>query len=565
MIGYLYALIFGRVPAFPSFRRGQRAGRPALIVTADRNDDVVTFTPPASMTAAAVDPATRTISGVIVPYGVIGLTNVGPLIVNAGALEWPEDLSRVKLFSDHFGPVVGYLTQLDDTAEAASGVFAIANTPAGDLVLAEAADKVRDGFSIELIGMQLDPADDTTVTAAGCRGVAAVPIPAFDDARVTEVAAARLGTTQPEGTNPMKCTICGHEHAATVTCSDHAASLMVTAGAPAPDAAASHTDPPAGPPAGTPAGIPAGLPMPGHVAGGRPSDAIASLDDMARFMHAAATGRATPDMLAALSDITQTAVGADVEQASWVGQLWSGVGYTRKIVPLFGSPKPLTSFKVNGWKWTTKPAMAAYAGDKNDVPSNQPATDPVSIGASRLAGAHDHDRKFVDFDSPDYWTAYYEAMADSYARLSDAAALAAALAGATAVDNAFTSGGFLDAIATGVSAIDDADNVSDTFVVASKTDLIPFILGTTNDELPAFLALLGVNPERIVTHSGITAGTVLVGTSPAMSYYELSPTPIRVEAVDLTKGGVDTGCFGYHAELVNDADGLQLVDITPAP
>lgn len=532
--------------------------RNPLIVTAADEQDVIRFTPPASVTAAAVDEATRTVTGVIVPYGVIGLTSIGPLIVNAGSIEWPEDLSRVKLFSDHFGPVVGYLTSLDDTAEAAVGTFAVANTPAGDLYIAEARDHVRDGLSIELVGANFDPEDETSVTAAMCRGVAGVPIPAFDDARLTEVAAARRGSTQQEDT-PMECSICGHTHAPDVTCAAHAETLMAAA-AP-PDATAGGTSAPA--PAAVPAAVPAGIRSAAQSTS-RPLDRFESMDDVfAAMAHVAAGGR-DPEVTAALNDLTASAIGVDVAQPAWVGELWSGVQYTRKIVPLFGSPKPLTRMKVQGWRWTTKPTMAAYGGDKANVPSNAAATDPDSVTAARLAGAHDHDRAFVDFDFPEYWASYYAAMAESYARLSDAAALASALAEATAVDNAFTAGDPLSAIATGVSEIDDSTNVQDTFVVMNKADLIPWLIGLTNDDLPAFMELLGVNPERIVHHSGIAAGTLLVGVAPAMDYYELSPTPIRVEAVDMVKGGVDTGCFGYHAEFVNDADGLQLVTIDPA-
>ena len=36
-----------------------------------------------------------------------------------------------------------------------------------------------------------------------------------------------------------------------------------------------------------------------------------------------------------------------------------------------------------------------------------------------------------------------------------------------------------------------------------------------------------------------------------MTFYELPGSPIRVEAIDMTKGGIDPGVFGYYATMVN--------------
>ena len=103
-----------------------------------------------------------------------------------------------------------------------------------------------------------------------------------------------------------------------------------------------------------------------------------------------------------------------------------------------------------------------------------------------------------------------------------------------------------------------------TFVLANSADLIPFVLGLTNLDLPAYLDLLGIDPRRIVAHPAITAGHVIVGTKDAATFYELPGSPIRVEAVDMVKGGIDAGVFGYYALLTHDAGALQDVTIAPA-
>lgn len=374
--------------------------------------------------------------------------------------------------------------------------------------------------------LELEPADD-----AGDDQVAAVvafPVSAIPTTDVAAAAvAASLNTTK------------GH---LTMT------TPAVAATAPETGAAAD-TSPAAAPPAiGDP------------TSNRRPADQIGSLDQFyAALTQREAGGRLPGELRNALEDITQSAVGVDVQQPDFVGELWDGVRYQRRIVPLINGPK-LTSFKLTGWKWTTKPVMAPYAGDKADVPSNAVSTDPVSANAVRLAGAHDIDRKFVDFPDQGFFDSYYAAMAESYARLSDAAAAAAIVAAATDVA-APAYEGFLGAIAAGISAIEDDTNASSTFVLANKADLIPWVLATTTSDMPARLAAIGIDLDRIKTSSSVPAGHVIVGTSAAIEYRELGDTPIRVQAINVAQGGVDTGVFGYYATLLHDAGGLQDVVI----
>lgn len=506
------------------------------------------------LSAEAVDSSTRTITGVVVPYGVVGNTSIGPVTIVAGSLAMPEDLRRVKLFSGHNREnPIGYALSAEDTADDLSMVFKIAQTPAGDLALAEADGGVRDALSVELDQLVLDETE-TEVTSGYVRGVALIPIPAFDDARVTQVAASHTN-----GDTMKKCKTCGREHAAEVTCAQYTETLAAQA-SPAASAPGGLPSPAGGAGGVAPAAAPGGMQA---AAGRRPMDAITDLDTFyAALASRSAPGSQTPDeMLAALYDITY-ANNTGIAPPQWVDQLWQGVGYQRKIIPLLGGPKSLTSYVVNGWRWVAgkKPEVAAYAGNKTDVPSNEVDTEAATANAVRLAGAHDFDRKFVDFGDVGFIRAYFEAMTDSYARKSDAAAAAAIVAGAT--DEAAPDyEGFLGAIAAGVSAIEDETDANSTFVLVNKGDLIPWVLGLTGTSLAPrdLLEAIGIDLARLKTSAAVTAGHVIVGTSAAMDYYELPGSPIRVEAVDLAKGGVDEGVFGYYATLVNSA--LGLIDV----
>jgi hypothetical protein len=276
--------------------------------------------------------------------------------------------------------------------------------------------------------------------------------------------------------------------------------------------------------------------------------------------------RAPAEFLAALSDITQTA-NEWTTQTQFAGELWSGVAYQRRFVPLVNR-LPLTSYNVNGWRWVVKPAVAAYAGDKAAVPSNAATTEAVTTEAERLAGAHDVDRKFRDFGDTGFFESYYRAMTESYSLLSDLALVADLETAATAV-----AGGPFASLSAGIVAAILAmpDDVIPEWVIAGK-DLLPDAMAVTSANKPAYLELR-LNLTRRdgseldgrlgVDFASQLNGQVLVGARQAATFYELDPTPIRVEAVNMVNGGVDPGVFGYYATIINKATALQLAAVTP--
>lgn len=532
----------------------------------------------AALGTAAVDTTSRVVSGLIVPYGVEGFTSIGPLVVEAGAVTWPDDLSRVKLFLDHDRAVpIGYLQTISDDPDGLRGSFYIAATPAGDIALLEATEGVRDAFSIELDTITLDDTE-TTVLSGYMRGVALLPVPAYDDARLG------ASHTQKKGT-PMECNTCGRQHESEMTCAEYTRSLTDTPPAPAVVNVSTPSTPPAtdaglslgglleaynGDPHRIAAALTAGLQSaPVQVPPGAPAPrrtGIQSLDQFYAAMvakHGFAGAQISPDIEAALDDITY-ANNSGAMPPQWVGQLWQGVNYVRKVVPLLGAPKPLTSRTVNGWKWVVKPEVDVYSGNKTEVPSNAADTIATTAAAAILAGAHDIDRSFRDFGVTEFFQAYYEAMAESYAVKSDALLADWLETNATAETTpAYLY--LLGAIAAGVEMIGDSTNAQTSFVLVNNADLIPWVLATTVADMPARLDLLGVNIDRIVAHSSITAGHAVVGTSSAASFYELPGSPIRVEAVDMDNAGIDAGVFGYHAEVLHDAAGIVNVTIDSTP
>lgn len=272
----------------------------------------------------------------------------------------------------------------------------------------------------------------------------------------------------------------------------------------------------------------------------------------------------------ALNDIkltTSGSVGVNIQQPQWIGELWRGRSYQRRIIPLIAHAD-LTSFTVKGFRWLVEPAMAAWAGDKAAVPTNTPTTEPYTLTALRWAGGHDIAREYRDFDVPEFWAAYFAAMTDSYAKLTDDDALAKLVAGATAV----TAGAVPSGVNAGlVTIVDGALAVLPTgvpsFAVVAPDIFRSIMLMKDVDKLAYLNTSLGledgtIQSFRVVPHPSIATGKALVGVKAAATEYELPGSPIRTEALDQIKGGIDEALFGYSATAINRPAGLALV--TPA-
>jgi HK97 family phage prohead protease len=166
-----------------------------------------------------VDTRRRIIEGVALPYGQDQVATKYGLKYRfvRGALQWGS-VNRVKLLRDHdMGQAIGVATDLTDLAAGLSTRFKVARGAEGDAALSLAHDGVLDGLSV---GVDFDFAEDVfmddqgvmNVTRADLREVSLTAMPAFDDARVTKVAASRARG------NTMPCSICGQIHAEGVAC-----------------------------------------------------------------------------------------------------------------------------------------------------------------------------------------------------------------------------------------------------------------------------------------------------------------------------------------------------------
>lgn len=530
---------------------------------------------PELQAGATVDVEARTITGLVIPWEEYGDTSVGRVIAGAGSVRVPDDLSRVKLVDQHQVPprAIGYGLTAGQSSQGITMGFRIGRTPEGDRALLEASEHLSDAFSVELSQLQLQ---GDRITDSYLGSVALLPVPAFASARVASVTAALSSTTPTQEGNTMteeQRARLQELLALSARTPEQETEYQTLAQLAVQAQVATTTEPPPAQPAQAAAGAnpelvaqlvqlmtgqaPAQVPA-GLQAGQAPALSAAPRPLQDLYAAAARTfrGESRPQLEAALSDITQSA-NAFTTQDQYAGQLWQALSYTRIFTNLLkGGDGILRSYKGNGWKWGVAPAVAAYAGDKAAVPSNSPTTTNVPWTASRLAGAHDIDRKFRDFGDEEFIQAYYEAMTLSYAMLSDNAARDFVVASATA--GAAVTGGLLVGAAKVAGRLMAAtNNIPPDYVLVNDQDKIG-LLSVTAASVPAFLAdFLNIQPNQFIGTTAVPAGTVIAGNYNAGEFKELPGSPIRVELVNQVNAGIDGGVFGYYATILNMPTAIQ--------
>lgn len=481
----------------------------------------------------------RTISGRVLPWDEFGRTNQGALKFPKGSLRLPVDIERVKLLAGHSpaGVAVGHATAFDSRDDGLYMTFQIGSHPAGDDALLQAREKTVDAFSIECYGIERA---GTTVTNSVLSAVALVPNPAFANARVDAVLASahddEVQDDEPvdddeldESTDDTPAEPVDDEPATDPTTEKEETDMKKTNLAP-----------------GT---------LPGDSQNTTES-AHFSLDDTLDYLTAVVSGTDTGAVHGELSDITDAGM-LDRSAPQWLGELWSGVTYQRRIIPLM-TQKALTSRKAVGYRWKTKPGVDKYAGNKTEIPSKPAEIEPIERESERWAGGNDLDRAFWDFKEREFLAAYWAAMAESYAYETDLDALKFLVDNATAIDGTAT--GVQAAISRGSLTIDNALHSPATFAIINPADLEQ-VLTLSQMDAPRYLGIAGTitDPSKWTLSDSVPAGTAIVGTKAAATHFELAGSPLRVEAEHIAKGGRDAALFGYTAKMINRPEGLVKV------
>jgi len=192
---------------------------PTLTLNADIGHGF-TFDVPATM-AFRVDRERRIIEGVALPYGVIVRKMGFEFRFVRNSIVWNERApGRVKLLEDHdTTQAIGFAKGLRNAGDELRTRWKIGRGPAGDQALMSAEDGIKDGLSVGVdfdfdTDVVMDDDGVANITHAVLREVSLTAVPAFDDARVTSVAASRHN-----GGTMDQCATCGQRHAPDAACS----------------------------------------------------------------------------------------------------------------------------------------------------------------------------------------------------------------------------------------------------------------------------------------------------------------------------------------------------------
>jgi hypothetical protein len=166
-----------------------------------------------TMPLATVDRERRIIEGIGVPYGPDKIAWKGGYRYRfqLGSLVPPREMQRNKMLRDHDNAQPqGKLAHYDDRPDGMFVRYSIFEGDDGDRTLAEAMSGKRDGLSIgvDINEVTPDPLNQgvllVAVGGAVWRETSVLALPAFDDARVTRVAAG-----VDKGDRMKKCATCG--------------------------------------------------------------------------------------------------------------------------------------------------------------------------------------------------------------------------------------------------------------------------------------------------------------------------------------------------------------------
>jgi hypothetical protein len=446
----------------------------------------------------------------------------------AGSVVAPAAAARVPFLADHDAHALGYGVSFTATPAGLDAVMAIPRDELVDPRTASAVRQIRNGIrSAVSVGVDVDAYtvtdrgdhDHYTVTVATLRELSSVLVPRFDDARVQSVAA-----TWKEG--PM----------------------TVTATALDPDPAA----PPAPPEPEPPETLTAAAAIAPHRRAG-PVESLSLAGIASRIGAAGARGRSAEanrileDLTAAWTDVTTTQVEALVHP-QWLTEVFGLIAHGRPVSMAFRSGT-ITSSPIKFPRWVALPTVDVVAGEKVAIPSAPVDISEDTIPVETLAGGNDVSRQAIDWASPDFVAEYFRAATEVWARKADALFTADLIAGA-GMTIAAAGSNIVDVIGAAIGAA-AGSGVGGSVLIVAAGDVYG---GLWSDLARGGPGIGGVNTSfptpTVVLAPLAPAGTIITAMSQAAIGFTSPGAPVRLQALDVPRGGVDLAVWGYWADAV---------------
>ncbi|QDZ14242.1 hypothetical protein [Humibacter ginsenosidimutans] len=543
----------------------------------------------------------RIVTGLLLPYGVEGHTNIGGFTVEAATIELPADPDVVTLNvqHDHEQPV-GRAVQLDERADGVYASYRIARTAEGDAALADIKSGKRRSLSMEAKGVIVRAGK---AVAGRLFGSALVERPAFEGATVLAeydpehgIDAARItnlpdGSTLTVGNATTSTTVAEKKEpvdpaGGEETMPEAVVPETVTASAVAPVKSE------------TTKRIEA-LEAKFEALGGKkktgitPEQAFTVMASLVRrervdeklieqvFRTPESLFEEARSVYAAQTNVDDPIENQDLSP-QWVGEYFGRVKPKPLITDLL-NPQTLTSRKVQGYKWSDLPSGASWAGNGAEIHSG--AVDAVTIDeipAQYFAGGNTVSRENFDFGGgPAFLAWYFGQQSLNVQSWLDSLALTALIEGsldggtniiaaphlAAAVDNTDAQGTLVDAVVAFYTARLEVPD----FVLMDSALYTSFLKTKTTDTYGYLSALLGISsgslegltirpiPTAKMTQAkqatGLVGGAAKGGTNRAVKalagaklgadIYTLPGSPFQAETVNVANGQVNVGAYAY--------------------
>jgi hypothetical protein len=521
--------------------------------------------------------ANRTLSGLALPFGEFGRTNMGKVKAHKGTLKLAP---VVTINSQHDRVSLGLAASMVEEEDGWHGVFNIAEGPEGDQLLAEYEADQRRGLSVEIPDAVTRAGDllagTITAVSAVIRGAFPSALMAADAGELPDDLPDWFMPSEASSENTEEIVVNGVTYVRTTTTTNK--TTVTPKGGAAPQEAGDM-----GNENETPTPIDAAL-VGSLVAalGGTPAATTRpamTADEAFRAM--AAKHRTTGSLEAALAvvphddgDNDGDGPGEISAPQGWLGQVWQEQPYVRRFAPLL-TQGILTHYRELGFRVVTEPTVAAYAGNGAEVPSGGMTVAPMPYVVSRLAHGADIDRRYQDFNDSDLLAAFVAAQVKSYEVVIDGLAedFIAAQADVEAA------GDFIAGISPGVTGIVDgalaliADRFRPTSAVMGA-DLYRSVLLTPKDDIAEYLTQAfgleegNLSGFRIVPSAKPAyAGKVVVMDSSTLRLKELGGgAPVRVEAEKPSNGVQTLAVFGYYSlQNLEDGGARIVTPLTVAP
>jgi len=492
----------------------------------------------------------REISGKIVPMGSgeIGNTNMGGVVFEAGSIEIP-DVTKIKLLSQHdIKKPIGRMIASEVREDGIYATFKLSRSTGGNDALVMAQEGLVSGLSIgaEIIASKPSKNGHIVVSSAKLKEVSLVTEPAFKSAQVLEIAAEEI--IPAETIQPTESETVVEETTAVEATPVEAAAVE----AARPTVSVAYTTPRVAP----------------MTSGEYLSKSIAAAmgDDSAR------------QVIRAADDSTSTNTGLTLplhmnefitNQVTSRAAVEAG---SRGALPASGLSFTIPRVTGNG-------AVADF-NEGAAITATGMTSDFLTVDINKFAGRQVVSYELLDRSSPNFETEMLRNLQNAYANATDAAVIAALLAGGTAATaTAVTAAGYQAFVATETAAAYKGTGQFARNMIASPDTWAAFMgfadstgrslytasqpMNASGGVAPTALTgqILGLNlyVDPNIAVAGLIDNSAYIVSPDAYTTYESATTRLQVQL--LGTGQVEIALYGYLAVAIKNPLAIRKFNI----